>query len=190
MLGLITFGLLILVFSYYRRSGSPQNAGEDAERDVESGGNDGDSNKRVKIYEEKVLVIMADEERPTFVATPVTAGTSSLGDKNGSFYGGEGSEKADGGVKVKEEMESVVRDTERNHGNRPEERSWGFLSRCYRHHLGPRSLSIFCFKSLGISLLDLLEAGVWLCAYGYGFSFNFASYHGILRALSPGLCLV
>ncbi|KAL4320098.1 hypothetical protein GQ457_18G003280 [Hibiscus cannabinus] len=104
MLGLVAFGLLVLAFSYCRRSGRTQNAGEAAGRDVESGGNDGDPNKRVKVYEEKVLVIMAGEERPTFLATPVTAGASSLGDKNGNFYGGEGSEKADGGVKVKEEM--------------------------------------------------------------------------------------
>ncbi|KAK8535184.1 hypothetical protein V6N13_081323 [Hibiscus sabdariffa] len=105
MLGLVAFGLLILALSYYRPSGRPQTAGEDAGRDVESGGNvDGDPNKPVKVYEEKVLVIMAGEGRPTFLATPVTTGTSSLGDKSGNFYGGEGSEKADNGVKVKEEM--------------------------------------------------------------------------------------
>ncbi|XVE99139.1 hypothetical protein REPUB_Repub03eG0171400 [Reevesia pubescens] len=58
-------------------------AGADAERDVESGEKEGDSNKLVKIYEEEILVMMAGDEKPTFLATPAFTKASSFGDKNG-----------------------------------------------------------------------------------------------------------
>ncbi|KAK8513486.1 hypothetical protein V6N13_002223 [Hibiscus sabdariffa] len=82
MLGLIAFALLILACSYWRLSGRLDNRG-DAEGDVESGENEGETTKPVKVYEEKILVIMAGEEKPTFLATPVYTKASSLGDKNG-----------------------------------------------------------------------------------------------------------
>ncbi|XWS72793.1 hypothetical protein CRYUN_Cryun02cG0071200 [Craigia yunnanensis] len=107
MLGLIAFSLLILACSYWRLSGRLDNnsEGADAERDVESGKKEvGDSNKQVKVYEEKILVIMAGEEKPTFLATPVSNKASSFGDKNGKFEDKEGSENAESGEKVKEEM--------------------------------------------------------------------------------------
>ncbi|XWS26128.1 hypothetical protein CRYUN_Cryun26dG0004300 [Craigia yunnanensis] len=106
MLGLIAFALLILACSYWRLSGRLDNnsEGADAERDVESGEKECDSNKQVKVYEEKILVIMAGEEKPTFLATPVSTKASSFGDKNGKFEDKEGSEKAEIGEKVKEEM--------------------------------------------------------------------------------------
>ncbi|GMI95129.1 glutamine dumper 1 [Hibiscus trionum] len=105
MLGLVAFALLILACSYCRRSGRPHNAGEDAGRDVERGENDWDLNKQVNVYEEEVFVIMAGDERPTFLATAVSTKASSFGGENGNFNDGEGSEAADsGGVKVKEEM--------------------------------------------------------------------------------------
>lgn len=116
MLGLIAFALLILACSYWRLSGrfvgNNSNEGEDmAERDVESGEKDqfGDSEKQVKVYEEKVLVIMAGDENPTFLATPVSnkLASSNFDDKNknGKFdEDKEGTEKADeSGEKVKEE---------------------------------------------------------------------------------------
>ncbi|KAE8682539.1 Protein GLUTAMINE DUMPER 1 [Hibiscus syriacus] len=106
MLGLIAFALLILACSYWRLSGRLDNHGEggDAERDVESGENEAESTKPVKVYEEKILVIMAGEEKPTFLATPVCTKASSFGDKSGKFEDKEGSETAESGVKVKEEM--------------------------------------------------------------------------------------
>ncbi|KAK6249320.1 hypothetical protein QUC31_020885 [Theobroma cacao] len=106
MLGLIAFALLILACSYWRLSGRLDNNSEGgAEGDVESGEKDqGDSNKQVKVYEEKILVIMAGEEKPTFLATPVSTKASSFGDKNGKVEDKEGSEKAESGEKVKEEM--------------------------------------------------------------------------------------
>ncbi|XP_022751817.1 protein GLUTAMINE DUMPER 5-like [Durio zibethinus] len=106
MLGLIAFALLILACSYWRLSGRLDNnsEGADAERDIESGEKEGDSNKQVMVYEEKILVIMAGEEKPTFLATPVFTKASSFGDKNGKFEDKEGSAKAESGEKVKEEM--------------------------------------------------------------------------------------
>ncbi|KAK8654932.1 hypothetical protein V6N13_107527 [Hibiscus sabdariffa] len=99
MMGLVGFALLILACSYCRHSRRLANAGRDAGRDVESGEKDGGSSKKTAVYEENVLVIMAGEERPTFLATPASVKASSFG----GFYGGEGSEKADSGDKVKEE---------------------------------------------------------------------------------------
>ncbi|GMI89255.1 hypothetical protein HRI_002594800 [Hibiscus trionum] len=96
MLCLVSFALLILACSYCRRFGRLADAGED----VESGGNDGGSKKKMEVYEENVLVIMAGEEMPTFLATPASIKASTLG----GFNGGEGSEKADSGDKVKEEI--------------------------------------------------------------------------------------
>ncbi|KAE8731647.1 Protein GLUTAMINE DUMPER 5 [Hibiscus syriacus] len=78
--------------------------GGDAERDVESGENESESTKPVKIYEEKILVIMAGDEKPTFLATPVCTKASPFGDKYGKPEENEGPEKPANGEKVKEEM--------------------------------------------------------------------------------------
>ncbi|MBA0810702.1 hypothetical protein Gohar_002667 [Gossypium harknessii] len=98
MLGLIAFALFILACSYRR---TPDNDGGE-ETDVESG----DSVKEVKVYEEKILVIMAGELKPTFLATPVSNKAPSFGDKNGGFVGEQGSEKGGSGEKVKPNMSS------------------------------------------------------------------------------------
>ncbi|KAI4316431.1 hypothetical protein L6164_024410 [Bauhinia variegata] len=82
MLGLIAFALLILACSYWKLSGSLRN--ENGDRDLEGGDGqkDGDSaNKEsVKVYEEKILVIMAGDVKPTYLATPVCATFSSFPD--------------------------------------------------------------------------------------------------------------
>nr|KJB55151.1 hypothetical protein B456_009G065800 [Gossypium raimondii] len=103
MLGLIAFALLILACSYWRLSGRLDNNSEggDVERDVESGENEGDSTKQVKVYEEKIL-------KPTFLATPVivcTKASSFGGNINGKVDDDkEGSKKDESGEKVKGEM--------------------------------------------------------------------------------------
>jgi len=83
MLGLIAFALLILACSYWRLSSrlDSENEGND-QRDLESGNekegsNPGKAEKRV--YEEKFLVIMAGNQKPTFLATPVCSKVSSSG---------------------------------------------------------------------------------------------------------------
>uniref|UniRef100_A0A1J3DKV7 Protein GLUTAMINE DUMPER 5 n=1 Tax=Noccaea caerulescens TaxID=107243 RepID=A0A1J3DKV7_NOCCA len=72
MLGLIAFALLLLACSYWTISGrtnSGDSAG-DTEKQTESG-----EKVAAKVFEEKILVIMAGQNKPTFLATPVAAKT-------------------------------------------------------------------------------------------------------------------
>lgn len=104
MLGLIAFALLILACSYWRLSGRVENGDQNrGERDVESGEKDeeGDGGKAVKIYEEKILVIMAGDVKPTFLATPVCSKASSFADGKDTSKNEDG-EKMEVGEKVKE----------------------------------------------------------------------------------------
>ncbi|CAK7354054.1 unnamed protein product [Dovyalis caffra] len=82
MLGLIAFALLILACSYWRLSGrlDSENEGND-QRDLESGNEKEGSNSgkaEHRVYEEKFLVIMAGNEKPTFLATPACSKVSSF----------------------------------------------------------------------------------------------------------------
>lgn len=81
MLGLIAFALLILACSYWKLSGYLEGEGE-AERDLEAGeGKVNETQKASAAYEEKILVIMAGQEKPTFLATPMWSSRSpSFGD--------------------------------------------------------------------------------------------------------------
>ncbi|CAI9293640.1 unnamed protein product [Lactuca saligna] len=82
MLGLIAFALMILACSYWKLSAELENS-EDVDRDLESGNSDGDSKpenyKVPPVFEEKYLVIMAGQENPTFLATPVSSRATSFG---------------------------------------------------------------------------------------------------------------
>ncbi|KAL2467056.1 Protein GLUTAMINE DUMPER 3 [Abeliophyllum distichum] len=84
MLGLIAFALLILACSYWKFS----SYGGDGERDLEAGegnGSEGSEASVVKppsVLEEKYLVIMAGQEKPTFLATPMSSRASSFGSKS------------------------------------------------------------------------------------------------------------
>ncbi|KAF9662015.1 hypothetical protein SADUNF_Sadunf18G0009200 [Salix dunnii] len=84
MLGLIAFALLILACSYWRISGrlDSENEGDD-QRDLESG-NEKEGKPENKVFEEKFLVIMAGNEKPTFLATPVCSKVSSFVAKIGN----------------------------------------------------------------------------------------------------------
>ncbi|XP_068649298.1 protein GLUTAMINE DUMPER 3-like [Aristolochia californica] len=80
MLGLVAFALLILACSYWKLSGFMEN-GENAERDPESGEEKpGDSLKMAANLEAKVVVIMAGDEKPTYLATPICSRASSFED--------------------------------------------------------------------------------------------------------------
>lgn len=98
MLGLIAFALLILACSYWKLSGHLQNE-EGADRDLESGEGEkqGDSakNETMRVYEEKILVIMAGDDNPTFLATPVCSKSSSFGDgiEKGGVHAHDNSDK-------------------------------------------------------------------------------------------------
>ncbi|KAF5470922.1 hypothetical protein F2P56_011408 [Juglans regia] len=86
MLGLIALALLILACSYWRLTGQLDERERRSEKDLESGdeGKDArDSECKVpKVYEDKILVIMAGDEKPTFLATPMHAKAASCGDGN------------------------------------------------------------------------------------------------------------
>ncbi|KAG2242767.1 hypothetical protein Bca52824_095388 [Brassica carinata] len=65
MLGLIAFALLLLACSYWSLSRRT-----DSEKPTET-----DEKVTAKVFEEKILVIMAGHNKPTFLATPVAAKT-------------------------------------------------------------------------------------------------------------------
>ncbi|KAK4257649.1 hypothetical protein QN277_007212 [Acacia crassicarpa] len=84
MLGLIAFALLILACSYWKLSGYLEGDG-DGRRDLEAGDAklDDQTQKAPVPYEEKILVIMAGQDKPTFLATPMWSSRSaSFGDSN------------------------------------------------------------------------------------------------------------
>ncbi|KAL8521727.1 hypothetical protein ACS0TY_012028 [Phlomoides rotata] len=82
MLGLIAFALLILACSYWKLSGGE----EGSEGDVESGaaekGESSSDSKALPVFEEKFLVIMAGDVKPTFLATPMTSKSYSFDENN------------------------------------------------------------------------------------------------------------
>lgn len=99
MLGLIAFALLILACSYWRLSTSGDDSGEgnggrvDEEKESQSGVKAANT-----VYEEKILVIMAGDELPRFLATPAA---------NKCVCGYEGKmviSKEDGGCAGEEKM--------------------------------------------------------------------------------------
>ncbi|MED6133636.1 hypothetical protein PIB30_030031 [Stylosanthes scabra] len=78
MLGLIAFALLMLACSYYWKlfvqiQNREQNGDNNNNNvgDLEKECDETQRNEPSKAYEEKVLVIMAGNEKPTFLATPV-----------------------------------------------------------------------------------------------------------------------
>ncbi|XP_059641399.1 protein GLUTAMINE DUMPER 3-like [Cornus florida] len=105
MMGLITFALLILACSYLKLSGH-LDSNQGGERDSEVGDDEpGDSEKAMPVFEEKIVVIMAGDVNPTFLATPMSNRASSLGDNNGYSTDNMEREKAEIYVeKQKEEM--------------------------------------------------------------------------------------
>ncbi|XP_073290531.1 protein GLUTAMINE DUMPER 5-like [Primulina huaijiensis] len=79
MLGIIAFALLILACSYWKLSGHLENQGDG---DLEAGEADsGEAMAAAPMLEEKYLVIMAGQEKPTFLATPMSSRASSFGSK-------------------------------------------------------------------------------------------------------------
>ncbi|KAI3426519.1 uncharacterized protein J3R85_009871 [Psidium guajava] len=117
MLGLIGFALLILACSYWKLSGSSSNARGDEENGGEAMTVDGEGyNTAVKVYEEKIVVIMAGDEKPTFLATPVCGRGPSFGDSQGKSNNGEDGESFDA-KKEKEKEENFDKTKEANNVN-------------------------------------------------------------------------
>ncbi|KAK8954145.1 Protein GLUTAMINE DUMPER 3 [Platanthera zijinensis] len=86
MLGLIAFALLILACSYWKLSGYLEGGGGEggdlspAEEEQKAG--DGGRKPAASVYEEGIVVIMAGDKKPTFLATPMSSRASSFGEKH------------------------------------------------------------------------------------------------------------
>ncbi|KAL5699314.1 hypothetical protein ACHQM5_030236 [Ranunculus cassubicifolius] len=116
MLGLIAFALLILACSYWKLSGNFENE-EENERDLENGDEkNGDAGglKAPPVYEEKIVVIMAGDAKPTYLATPMSSRASSFGSNTGKEV--ETTEKLE---KAKQDIpEEDSQQQEQEHENR------------------------------------------------------------------------
>ncbi|NP_001151217.1 GDU1 [Zea mays] len=120
MLGLIAFALLILACSYWKLSGYLEGgAGEGGSGAGAGGDKPAASDLPPPVWEEKILVIMAGDVKPTYLATPMSSRASSFGDR--SSQGGEQEEKEKSKVQQQVAMASVVKDAELN-GERSESR--------------------------------------------------------------------
>ncbi|KAL8235099.1 hypothetical protein R6Q59_021199 [Mikania micrantha] len=84
MMGLISFALMVLACSYWKLSGYL----DDNNGDVESGNvaaddispsENGNIRPELSDMQEKYVVIMAGEDKPTFLATPSSSRTTSFG---------------------------------------------------------------------------------------------------------------
>ncbi|XP_062196156.1 protein GLUTAMINE DUMPER 2-like [Phragmites australis] len=84
MLGLIAFALLILACSYWKLSGYlERGAGRgDEDGSAADGGKPSASDLPPPIWEEKILVIMAGDVKPTYLATPMSSRASSFVDRS------------------------------------------------------------------------------------------------------------
>ncbi|KAI5348886.1 hypothetical protein L3X38_001773 [Prunus dulcis] len=110
MLGLIAFALLILACSYWKLSGYLESGenGAGSEQDLEAGeGGKGDetTQKAPPVFEEKILVIMAGDAKPTFLATPMSSRSSSFGDNSSNSSSSSScscSEKSEKSVEMSE----------------------------------------------------------------------------------------
>ncbi|XP_059286037.1 protein GLUTAMINE DUMPER 3 [Lycium ferocissimum] len=109
MLGLIAFALLILACSYWRLSGYLE---ENQEGDIEEGNNNnssGDGDVKMvdpPILEDKFLVIMAGQLKPTYIATPsLSSRASSFGSSSSCTASSESStDKSEGEENDEEKM--------------------------------------------------------------------------------------
>ncbi|MED6136143.1 hypothetical protein PIB30_053333 [Stylosanthes scabra] len=83
MLGLVAFALFILACSFWKLTAQSNHQEDQQQQQTSLDGNpketDECANKeQVKPYEEKILVIMAGHDMPTFLATPASAKCSSF----------------------------------------------------------------------------------------------------------------
>nr|ACG48607.1 GDU1 [Zea mays] len=128
MLGLIAFALLILACSYWKLSGYLEGgAGEGGSGAGAGAGGDkaAASDLPPPVWEEKILVIMAGDVKPTYLATPMSSRASSFGDRSSSSnsQGGELEEEEEKSkVQQQVAMASVVKQDAELNGERSESR--------------------------------------------------------------------
>lgn len=103
MLGLVAFALLILACSYWKLSGYPNSGDSSGDGKPDDGGA---TEKSGEVVLNSVLVIMAGDQKPTFLATATPAATSRASSIGGgsSRTGGDSSGDGDG----RREKEVVV----------------------------------------------------------------------------------
>ncbi|KAF8400386.1 hypothetical protein HHK36_013684 [Tetracentron sinense] len=116
MLGLIAFALLILACSYWKLSGSMEN-GEEGERDLENGGNGGETVRVPPVFEEKIVVIMAGDQKPTFLATPMSSRASSFGDNIKNNHPNNNNKESDKSEKSEKPKQETDHDQEQTTEN-------------------------------------------------------------------------
>ncbi|MQL96518.1 hypothetical protein Taro_029190 [Colocasia esculenta] len=125
ILGLIAFALLLLACSYWKLSGYLESGngvrGDGDAGDLEGGegkpGNAGGCKLPPLPPEQRIVVIMAGDDKPTFLATPMSSRASSFGDNAGKG-GGEGESKAEG---EKADAEAEPRNDTVSHEHREED---------------------------------------------------------------------
>ncbi|KAI3904685.1 hypothetical protein MKW98_014865 [Papaver atlanticum] len=130
MLGLIAFALLILACSYWKLSGNLDNREDqngDQERDLENG-DEKSSNQAMKIpvvYEEKIVVIMAGDEKPRYLATPISSKTSSFAGQNDNSKNIKANEskEEDGDEKLQVKVDEESKEESSTHHQNSEENS-------------------------------------------------------------------
>ncbi|KAK9099945.1 hypothetical protein Scep_023375 [Stephania cephalantha] len=119
MLGLIAFALLILACSYWKLSGSLEIGEEERDGGSDSGNPEKASGDSLKgnnhVYEEKIVVIMAGDEKPTFLATPMSSRASSFGDNKSNSS--KDDEKAEYSDDQKSKQQQQQQELERSGGS-------------------------------------------------------------------------
>ncbi|KAI3931162.1 hypothetical protein MKX01_029352 [Papaver californicum] len=124
MLGLIAFALLILACSYWRLSAFLDNDSERSRNDLENG--DHDDNKSIEdgtikvhiVYEEKIVVIMAGDVKPTYLATPIeypNYTTSSLEVSNEMSLSDEKTKEEESDVREETESREAIENPHQHH---------------------------------------------------------------------------
>ncbi|XP_047329477.1 protein GLUTAMINE DUMPER 5-like [Impatiens glandulifera] len=99
MLGLIAFALLMLACSYFKNERDGEDAAAAAGEKRENAGK-----MKSHVFEEKILVIMAGNINPTFLATPMSCRRSLVaGDSQGKRFDGEKEKLEEGEEKPKQE---------------------------------------------------------------------------------------
>jgi hypothetical protein len=124
MLGLIAFALLILACSYWKLSGYLEGGAgrDDEDGSAANGVKPAASELPPPIWEEKILVIMAGDVKPTYLATPMSSRASSFGDRSN-----KGDEEAE--EKVQEVAMASIKNAEDNGEHS------GSRRECEEHHI-------------------------------------------------------
>ncbi|KAI3909600.1 hypothetical protein MKW98_014017 [Papaver atlanticum] len=128
MLGLIAFALLILACSYWKLSAFLDNDSERSRNDLENGDDDDKSvdQENIKVhvvYEEKIVVIMAGDVKPTYLATPIDypkPNTTSENSKNEDEMMNSLDEKTkeeESDVRVETESRETIENPHQHHQN-------------------------------------------------------------------------